>query len=310
MKKLLFPNKQNFTEEQFQSLRDLGIEVIFTAGPETDVYDEMDFSDIDAVVCFKFFSYNPVERFPNLKYVHTTSTGYDQLPIKYFDEHGIIWKNCPGVHSVPISEFVIGSVLQMYKHSHFLKANQRAHKWLCDWGVQELYQKRVLVLSTGSIGQQVAKRFQAFDTTVIGLDKFPNNKNGYYTEVGTMDRLDEELQKADVVVNCIPFFPGTFHLIDQHCFDLMQEKAIFINITRGEIVDSEALLKTLQSGKLLGAAIDVWEQEPLPEDSPFWDIDRLLISCHNSFAGEGNLERIFACIYNDTKAWLESCGET
>ena len=89
----------------------------------------------------------------------------------------------------------------------------------------------------------------------------------------------------------------------------MKDKAIFINITRGEVVDTEALLKTLQSGKLLGAAIDVWEQEPLPEDSPFWDIDRLLISCHNSFAGEGNRERIFSCIYNDTKAWLESCGE-
>lgn len=308
MKKLLFPNRQNFTEEQFQSLKDLGIEVIFTDGPETQTYDQ-DFSDINAVVCFKFFDYNPVERFPNLEFVHTTSTGFDQLPTRYFDEHGIIWKNCPGVHSIPISEFVIGSVLQLYKHSHALKENQRAHRWYCDWGVQELYKKRVLILSTGSIGQQCAKRFQAFDTTVIGLDKFPNNKNGYYDEVLTMDHMDEELPKADVVVNCIPLFDGTYHLIDRHCFELMKDDAIFVNITRGPVVDTAALLDIMKEGKLLGAAIDVWEQEPLPEDSEFWDIDRLLISAHNSFAGEGNRERIFDCILRDTKAWLEECGE-
>lgn len=160
-----------------------------------------------------------------------------------------------------------------------------------------------MILGTGSIGSHCAKRFKAFDTNVIGVDPFPKN-DGSFDEIYTMDKMDEELAKADVVVNCIPLFDNTYHLIDKHCFDLMKDEAVFVNITRGPVVDTEALLDTLESGKLMGAAVDVFEQEPLPADSRLWDIDRLLISAHNSFAGEGNAERIFGCIYSDIKDWV------
>lgn len=303
MKKLLFANKHSFTKEQFESLNDIdGLEVLYLDGPETQKYD-MDFNDINGVVCFKFFDYNPIEQFKNLEFVHTTSTGTDQMPHKYLQENNITLKNCPGVHSIPISEFVLGSVLQIYKKSHKLKAQQREHKWECDWNLVELYKKRVLILGTGSIGSHCAKRFKAFDTNVIGVDPFPKN-DGSFDEIYTMDKMDEELAKADVVVNCIPLFDNTYHLIDKHCFDLMKDEAVFVNITRGPVVDTEALLDTLENGKLMGAAVDVFEQEPLPADSRLWDIDRLLISAHNSFAGEGNAERIFGCIYSDIKDWV------
>ena len=85
----------------------------------------------------------------------------------------------------------------------------------------------------------------------------------------------------------------------------MKDDAVFINITRGPVVDNQALLDTLKSGKLKGAAVDVWENEPLDHDSEFWDIDRLIVSAHNCFAGSGNNERLFKCIYNDTKDWTE-----
>lgn len=304
MKKLLFANKQNFTKEMFDSLKDIGVEAIFLDGPETQTYD-MDFSDIDAVVCFKFFDYNDITKFKSLKFVHTTSTGIDQMPIKYLDEHGIILKNCPGVHSVPISEYVVGAVLQMYKKFYKLKKQQEQHIWKTDWDLIELMGKRVCILGTGSIGSHCAQRFKAFETTVIGLDPYPKN-SGSFDEVHTMDYVDTELPKADIVVNCVPLFENTYHLVNKHYFDLMKDSAIFINVTRGAVVDADALLETLESGKLYGAAVDVFEKEPLPADSKLWDIERLIISPHNSFAGEGNKERIFGCIYNDTKAWAES----
>ena len=86
----------------------------------------------------------------------------------------------------------------------------------------------------------------------------------------------------------------------------MKDNAIFVNVSKGAVVDAVALLETLEEGKLMGAAIDVFEQEPLPSDHRLWDIDRLIITPHNSFAGEGNAERIFSCIYNDIKDWLEA----
>ena len=303
-KKLLFANKHSFTKEMFDSLNNLDVDVIYLDGADQQSYD-MDFSDIDGVVCFKFFDFNDISKFKSLKFIHTTSTGVDQMPMDYIKEHGIILKNCPGVHSAPISEYVIGVVLQIYKSAFKLKKQQEQHIWECDWNLRELYGKRVLILSTGSIGSNCAKRFKAFDTTVIGIDPYPKN-DGSFDEIHTMEALEDELSKADIVVNCIPLFKNTYHLINKHCFDLMKDNAIFVNVSKGAVVDAEALLETLEEGKLMGAAIDVFEQEPLPSDHRLWDIDRLIITPHNSFAGEGNAERIFSCIYNDIKDWLEA----
>lgn len=303
-KKLLFANKQKFTNEMFDQLSEI-VDVMFLDGPETDNYDSVDFSDIDGVVCFNFFKNNDINRFPKLNYIHTTSTGYDQFDLKDLKDRGVTLKNCPGVHSIPISEFVIGSILQIYKKFDKLKSQQRAHYWHCDWELEEIYGKRVLITGTGSIGQHVAERIKAFSPTVIGLDAFPDNSNGYFDEVMTMDHMDEELPKADIIINCIPLFDNTYHLFDKKSFELMKDDAVFINITRGPVVDNQALLDTLKSGKLKGAAVDVWENEPLDHDSEFWDIDRLIVSAHNCFAGNGNNDRLFKCIYNDTKDWAE-----
>ena len=105
-KKLLFANKHSFTKEMFDSLNNLDVDVIYLDGADQQSYD-MDFSDIDVVVCFKFFDFNDISKFKSLKFIHTTSTGVDQMPMDYIKEHGIILKNCPGVHSAPISEYVI-----------------------------------------------------------------------------------------------------------------------------------------------------------------------------------------------------------
>lgn len=303
-KKLLFANKQKFTPDMFKRLEEF-VDVEFLDGPETLTYENLDFDSINGVVCFNFFKHNDINKFKNLDYIHTTSTGYDQFDLKDLKDRGITLKNCPGVHSVPISEFVIGAVLQIYKKFHQLKTQQKAHYWYCDWDLEEIYAKRVLIIGTGSIGQHVAARFKAFEPVIIGVDAFPNNKAGYFDEVYTMDHMDEELPKADIVVNCVPLFDNTYHLFSRHYFELMKDDAIFVNVTRGPVVDNEALLDTLKSGKLRGAAVDVWENEPLEHDSEFWDIDRLIVSAHNCFAGNGNNERIFGCITRDTKDWAE-----
>ncbi len=303
-KKLLFANKYSFTKEQFDSLNNLDLDVIFLDGIDQQSYD-MDFSDIDAVVCFKFFDFNDITKFKSLKFIHTTSTGIDQMPVQYLKDNGIILKNCPGVHSAPISEYVVGAVLEIYKHTFKLRQQQEKHIWECDWNLFELMDKRICILSTGSIGSGCAQRFKGFETVISGIDPYPKN-NGCFDEIHTMEDMDEELSKADIVVNCLPLFENTRHLINKHSFDMMKDTAIFVNVSRGPVVDTQALLETLESGKFMGAVIDVFEQEPLPADSKLWDIERLIITPHNSFVGEGNNDRVFSLIYNDLKEWLES----
>ncbi|MDD5922925.1 MAG: NAD(P)-dependent oxidoreductase [Eubacteriales bacterium] len=306
MKKILFANKYSFRPDQFEKFEALdGLETLYLDGPDAQHYDQ-DFSDVNGIITFGFFNHNDIKEWKSLEYIHTTSTGIDQMPVDYLKEKGIILKNCPGVHSTPIAEFVVGEILQMYKKFFKLKKQQEQHIWQADWDLMELEGKRVCIISTGSIASHIAKRLHAFDAYIVGLDVAPRNDQGYYDEVLTLDHMDEELPKADIVINAVPLFPNTYHLFNQHCFDLMKDDAIFINITRGGVVDIDALQKTLEDGKLMGALVDVLEQEPLPADSPLWDIERLYITPHNSFAGEGNNDRVFNIIYNDTKEWLES----
>ena len=186
----------------YTHLNGLDVEVIYLDGSEQESYN-MDFSDIDAVVCFKFFDFNDISKFKSLKFIHTTSTGIDQMPLKYIDENGIILKNCPGVHSAPISEYVIGAVLSIYKKFDKLKKQQEKHIWECDWNLHEMINRRVCILGTGSIGSHCAKRFRAFDTVVAGVDPYPKN-DGSFSEVYKMDKMLDEIAKADIVVNCIP----------------------------------------------------------------------------------------------------------
>ena len=118
------------TEEMLAKLRTLGLEIVFLPGEdgrpglETRHYD-MDFSDIDAVICYQFFSFNDISRFPRLKYIHTTSHGLDHMPMDYIRAHGIRLCDARGVYGEPMAEYALGGVLQLYKQSRFFLENQK-----------------------------------------------------------------------------------------------------------------------------------------------------------------------------------------
>ena len=162
----------------------------------------------------------------------------------------------------------------------------------------ELAGKTVCILGCGSVGTECAKRFRAFGCWVAGVDLYPQ-EHPDYDEMHSLDALDVVLARADVTVLTLPLTEDTRHLIDGDRFRLMKPGSVLVNIARGAIVDTGALIKALHEHLLGGAVLDVFEEEPLSDTSPLWDLENVILTPHNSFVGQGNAERLAQIIMNN-----------
>ena len=255
-----------------------------------------DYGWVEGVVCNGLFLSHPIEKFANLRYIQLTSAGFDRVDTDYVKAHDIEIHNARGVYSVPMAEFTLCGVLQLYKQSAFFRNNQQRHIWEKHRDLRELCGKRVLIVGCGSVGNECAKRFAAFDCVVTGVDLFPR-EDTLYSEILPLEKLDGALRQANIIVLTLPLTDQTNHLIDESKLSLLKDSAVLVNIARGAIVDTEALMKHIN--RLGGAVLDVFEDEPLSEDSPLWNKENLIITPHNSFVGEGNGERLREIIYHN-----------
>lgn len=252
----------------------------------------------EAVVCNGLFLYNPIERFTNLRLIQLTSAGLDRVPLDYIHAHGIELHNAAGVYSVPMAEFAIGGILQLYKQSRFFAANQAQHKWEKHRGLLELSGKRACILGCGDVGREIAKRLKAFGCHVTGVNRtvrvLPD-----FDAVLPLDKLAETAAACDILVCCIALTPKTRGIVSKEIFDCLHDGAVFVNVARGALADEAALTKWLQNGGR--AVLDVFEEEPLPESSPLWEMENVVLTPHNSFVGEGNRERMWQTIKENLK---------
>ena len=243
----------------------------------------------EAVVCNGLFLYNPIERFTNLRLIQLTSAGLDRVPLDYVRAHGIELHNAAGVYSVPMAEFAVCGILQLYKQSRFFAANQAQHKWEKHRGLLELSGKRACILGCGDVGREIAKRLKAFGCHVTGVNRtvrvLPD-----FDAVLPLDALPDAAAVCDILACCIALTPKTRGIVSEEIFDCLHDGAVFVNVARGALADEAALTKWLQSGG--HAVLDVFEEEPLPETSPLWEMEDVVLTPHNSFVGDGNRERL------------------
>ena len=245
---------------------------------------------VEGVVCNGLFLYHPITDFPNLRFIQLTSAGFDRVDMEYVRAHDIEIHNARGVYSIPMAEFAVSGVLQLYKQARFFYDNQKAHRWEKHRGLMELYGKTVLIVGCGSVGTECAKRFLAFGCHVIGID-IATREDATYEKIRPLDQLDDILPVTDVLILTVPLMPATEKLIDRRRLSLLPDSAVVVNIARGKVIDETALIEFLTEGSLAGAALDVFADEPLPPDSPIWTAPNLIATPHNSFVGEGNGER-------------------
>lgn len=247
----------------------------------------------EAVVCNGLFLYSPIEHFTSLRLIQLTSAGFDRVPLDYIRTHGIELHNAAGVYSVPMAEFAVCGILQLYKQSRFFAANQAQRKWEKHRGLLELSGKRVCILGCGDVGCEIAKRLHAFGCHITGVNRtvrvLPD-----FDEVLPLDKLAETAAACDILVCCIALTPKTCGIVSEEIFDCLHDGAVFVNVARGALADEAALTKWLQNGGR--AVLDVFEEEPLPESSPLWEMENVLLTPHNSFVGEGNRARLWRCI--------------
>ncbi len=246
---------------------------------------------VEGVVCNGLFLYHPIEKFPNLRFIQLTSVGYDRVDMEYVRSHDIEIHNAKGVYSIPMAEYAIFGVLQLYKQAAFFRDNQKLHRWEKHRGLPELFGKTVTIVGCGSVGVECAKRFKAFGCKVLGINRTVREFDAF-EEIYPMERLNEILSKTDVLVLTISLAPETIGLMDRRRLGLLPDSAIVVNVSRGAVADEKVLCEMLRGGRLAGAVLDVFETEPLPEGSPVWDTPNLIATPHNSFVGEENGERL------------------
>lgn len=299
--KLLLTGVFRYTERQMEYIKSLGYDVKFIQDERLLI--DFDVSDIEAVVCNGLFLYTPIEKFENLRFIQLTSAGLDRIPLDYIKEHDIKVFNAKGVYSIPMAEFAVGGVLQLYKQFDFFRKNQMQHKWEKSRNLIELSGKNILIVGAGNIGSQVAKRFKAFDANVIGIDLHPNDDCNF-DNIYPVDKLDTMLPDADVIILTLPLMKETQGFFNKNKFALMKKSAVFVNISRGKLVNQTDLIFALENQVINGAVLDVFEDEPLTEDSPLWDMPNTVITPHNSFVGDGNNERMFNLISKNLEGFL------
>lgn len=304
--RLLLTGAFSYSEAQLNALRALGAELVFQkderGAPETD------FAAVDAVVCNGLFLYHDIKEFNNLKCIQLTSAGLDRVPIDYIQEKGIKLCNARGVYSVPMAEWALCGVLSLYKHLNAFAEKQKNHLWEKDREVRELSGDTVLIVGCGSVGAACAKRFKAFGMRVIAAD-IVKPQSDVYDAYFPMQEIDQALETADVIVLTLPLTEETRGFFHAERFSHCKNGAILVNIARGAVVKEKDLTDALISGNLGGAVLDVFEDEPLPPESPLWELENVMITPHNSFVSPKNNERLFSVMLQNIETFLKERPE-
>ena len=285
--RLLITGAWSGAERYIPELEAMGHSVVFLQ-QERDALP-CDPAWVEGVVCNGLFLYHPLERFSNLRLIQLTSAGFDRVPMESVRARRIEIHNAHGVYSVPMAEFALSGVLQLFKQSRFFYENQKACRWEKRRDLRELCGKTIVIVGCGQLGTECARRFRAFGCRVVGLNRTPR-ENECFDTVLPLTELERVLPTADVLVLSLGLDASTRGLMNSERFALMKAGAVLVNLARGGLVEQAALLASLD--RLGGAVLDVFEEEPLPPESPLWRADNVILTPHNSFVGEGNGERL------------------
>lgn len=215
---------------------------------------------------------------PSIRWVHATSAGVDALMFPALVESDITVTNARGIFDQGIAEYVLGAILAFAKDTfgniYYRQKSQWKHR-----ETALIKGKKALIVGTGSIGSCTGRLLAAVGIEVNGIARSEKKQQGF-NAVYPGTQLLECLAEADYVVIAAPLTSQTRHLFDERAFAAMKPTAFLINVGRGPIVKTPALLEALEAEKISGAALDVFEEEPLPTDHPLWQYDNVMISAH------------------------------
>lgn len=292
--KVLITGAYGWTEEQINIIKSLGFEVDYQQFERDKVLQPEKY---EIVICNGLFKYNNPELFCNLRMIQLVSAGIDEALSEYAVKADIALFNAKGVYSVPIAETVIMQLLNICKNSRKFIKNQERHIWEKDRSLQELTDKKALIIGYGSIGKEIAKRLKAFDVHITAANRSikTDENTEKYVE---LSHINEYAHDYDIIIASVASCRDTYGLIGKEFFEHMKRGSIFVNISRGDVIDEVALVEKIKQGKFRGVALDVMNDEPLDRNSCLWDLENLYITPHNSFVSDKIHARMFKVIHD------------
>ena len=259
--------------------------------PETEAEAKLELENADAA--FGTMTPDLIACAPNLRWLQAPAAAPDAG--YYFDEliaHETKVTNFREIYNDHISVQILTYILSFTKHSHLYRDFQREREWHpLDAPHHEIFlpESTVLIIGIGGIGTETARLCKAIGIKVIGIDARREEKPEWVDDMFGPKSLEDQLPKADFVVLTIPHTPETEGLMDSSKFTLMKDSALFINIGRGMTTKLDDLNTALRSGSIAGAALDVYENEPLPRDHPLWDAPNTILTPHIAAQGGRHL---------------------
>ncbi len=269
-------------EEGIKILQDAGLEVVIKTGlSKEELIQELQ-KDVDAIIIRSAtkMTADVIEAAPKLKLIARAGTGLDNVDLEAANRRGIVVMNCPGGNTVSAAEHTIAMMLALARNIPQATASMKAGKWeKKKFMGREINGKTLGIIGLGRIGSVVADRARGLKMRVIAYDPYVNPEQAAKMGIEIMD-LDELLPQADFITVHVPLTKETKGFINKEKFDKMKDGVMFIHCARGGIVNEKDLYEAMVSGKVAGAALDVFEEEPPPPDYPLFKLDNFICTPH------------------------------
>lgn len=243
---------------------------------------------------------------PELRWLHLFNAGTDHPIFQAFFERGVTVTNSSGSSAVPIAQTAIAGMLSLARNLLPFGAAQRERRWLETAALParpDLQSQTLVVLGLGAIGAEIARLGQAIGLHVIGVRRSARRPDDPVDELVPPTELPRVLPRADWLAIACPLTDETRRIIDAKALSLLPEGAHVLNIARGEIIEEPALIAALETGRLAGAYLDVFETEPLPDTSPLWSLPNVIVTPHSSAGSAGNRTRRAELFLDNLARW-------
>ncbi|MDM5455157.1 D-2-hydroxyacid dehydrogenase [Peribacillus simplex] len=275
---------------------------------ETEPQPTVDLSKFDILYTLGLHdNLSILKKAPKIKWVHSDSAGVEAMLNEDIKKSDVIITNVKGCSSVPIAEHTIAMLSSLARGVPTMIRNQIKKNWV-EIPVKDLENSTVGIIGYGDIGFEIAKRSKGLGMTVIGCRRNPAQRKEEYEPADLimgMDQVDEVLSRSDFVVLALPFTKDTSYFLNEERINKMKKGSHLINVGRGNTIVDEDLIESLKNGHIAGAALDVFEVEPLPEDHPFWQLENVMVSPHNAYNSAKHLDRVMELFLKNLKLFSD-----
>lgn len=290
----------NFPRSKILGLEDLGFDIVLK--DEKVLKYSRELEDVEFMFTYNPFSHFDISSLKKLKWIQLESDGIEQIPRDYIKKNGIIVTNNKDGYSIPISEWIIWGILSSYKKGNDFFINKLRKKWEFNNSLKEIFGETIGILGTGDIAMETARKLQPFGVNMLGLNT-TGKPVKYFDRCYSNQNINLMVKKCDIIVCLLPITNKTHHFIDEKLFQEMKNGVIFINASRGQVVNEDNLIKFIQNGKIGAAVLDVVENEPLKQENPLWEMKNVIITPHNSWISQNMNKRKYKLVYENMRRY-------